>query len=149
MDCANFYHRTCTTLKPFLAQKFDLATISDEKLTILIQSVKTDIVILQDVCTLLEFYFNKPTINQEQINEIIPNQIISEKIRAILNEQKNESEFDAFFNNAKKETITAGIALKDFFAYVRLFITGSPKGLGIAELEKCLGFGEIKNRICR
>lgn len=135
--------------KPFLAQKFDLANISDEKLTILIQSVITDIIVLQDVCTLLEFYFIKPTISQEQIDAIIPDQSISAAIKSIVNAQKNESEFDAFFNGAKKEAVTAGIALKDFFAYVRLLITGSPKGLGIAELEKCLGFQEIKNRICR
>jgi nondiscriminating glutamyl-tRNA synthetase len=135
--------------KPFLSQKFDLAQISDDKLIILVQSVHTDIVVLQDICTLLEFYFIKPIISQEQIDAVIAEQTISTAIQLILNAQKSSSDFESFFNAAKKEAITDGIALKDFFAYVRLLITGSPKGLGIAELEKCLGFDEIKKRICR
>ena len=135
--------------KPFLAQKYDIKDVADDKLAILVQSVQTDIVILQDVCKLLEFYFIKPTISQEQIDAIIPDHAISQKIQLILNHHKNDTDVETFFNNAKKETITNGIALKDFFGYVRLLITGSPKGLGIAELEKCLGFDEIKKRICK
>ncbi len=135
--------------KPFLAQKFDISHMSDEKLMILIQSVQTDIIVLQDVCTLLEFYFIKPSITQEQIDVVIADQTISNKIQLILNNQKNSSDFETFFNHAKKDAITDSIALKDFFAYVRLLITGSPKGLGIAELEKCLGFDQIKQRICK
>ncbi len=135
--------------KPFFAQKYDLVDTSDEKLTILIKSVQTDIIILQDICKLLEFYFVTPNISQEQIDTVIEDQVISKTIQSILDAQKEQPDFDTFFNIAKKETITNNIALKDFFAYVRLLITGSSKGLGIAELEKCLGFDEIKKRICR
>jgi nondiscriminating glutamyl-tRNA synthetase len=135
--------------KPFLAAKYDITTISDEKLALLIESVRTDIVILQDVCNLLAFYFIKPTITQEQIDTVIPDRSISDKIAEILTTHKNESDVTIFFNATKKDAITHGIALKDFFAFVRLMITGSPKGLGIAELEKCLGFQEMIRRICR
>lgn len=135
--------------KPFLAAQYDLANTSDEKLAILIGSVQTDIVILQDVCTLLAFYFIKPTVTQEQIDAAIAEQATSSTIAEILTSHKNVSDFTEFFNGAKKDAITQNIALKDFFAFVRLMITGSPKGLGIAELEKCLGFEEIKKRICR
>ncbi len=135
--------------KPFLAEKFDISQVSDEKLMILIQSVQTDIVTLQDISKLLEFYFIKPTISQEQIDAIIPEQATSHKIQLILTTHKDCSDFEAFFNAAKKDAVTDGISLKNFFAYVRLLITGSPKGLGIGELEKCLGFDEIKQRICK
>lgn len=135
--------------KPFLAAKYNIDNVTQATLTTLIQSVQTDIVILQDVCNLLEFYFIKPTVSQEQIDAVIANQTISAKIQSILNAQKELSNFDEFFTKAKKDTVIESIALKDFFAYVRLLITGSPKGLGIAELEKCLGFAEIKQRICR
>jgi len=135
--------------KPFLAQQFDISKTSDTILTTLIQSVQTDIVILQDICKLLEFYFIKPTLTKEQIDAHMSDPTISNKIQEILNSYKNETDVQEFFNKTKKDIFTAGIALKDFFAYVRLMITGSPKGLGIAELEKCLGFEEIKRRICR
>jgi nondiscriminating glutamyl-tRNA synthetase len=134
--------------KPFLAKKYDISEISDEKLTILIQSVQTDIVILQDICKLLEFYFVKPIITQEKIDATIKDQKISSNIRLILHMQKDSPDSEIFFHNAKKEAIEKNIPLKDFFSYIRLCITGNPKGLGIGELEKCLGFHEIKQRIC-
>lgn len=135
--------------KPFLAQKYDISNLSDDKLMVLIQSVQTDIVILQDICTLLAFYFVQPVISQEQIDAIVIDQSASTIIQQVLNAHKHQPDFDTFFAHAKKDVVTQGVALKDFFGYVRLLITGSPKGLGIAELEKCLGFAEIKHRICR
>ncbi len=142
-------HELVQLCKPFLAQHYDITELLDEKLAILIGSVQTDIVILQDVCTLLAFYFVKPTITQDQIDAAIADQSTSQSIAKILKDHADESNFTDFFNAAKKDAVTQGIALKDFFAYVRLMITGSPKGLGIAELEKCLGFEEIKQRICK
>ena len=138
-----------TLCKPFLAKKYEISTISDEILSVLIKSIHTDIVILQDVCTLLEFYFTKPEITQSMIDAAIPDCRISSTIQAILNANKNIAESDLFFNETKQQVVAQGIALKDFFTYIRLLITGSPKGLGIGELEKCLGFEEIKQRICR
>ena len=70
------------------------------------------------------------------------------KLQLIFNDLKNSITFDAFFNAAKLQAQSEQIAMKDFFSFVRLKITGSPKGLGIIELEKCLGFEEIKRRIC-
>ena len=70
------------------------------------------------------------------------------KLQLIFNDLENSITFDAFFNAAKQQAQSEQIAMKDFFSFVRLKITGSPKGLGIAELEKCLGFEEIKQRIC-
>ncbi|MGZ6251284.1 MAG: glutamate--tRNA ligase [Candidatus Chromulinivorax sp.] len=134
--------------KPFLAQKFDLTSISDEKLTILIQSVQTDIITLPDICSLLEFYFICPQVNEEKINQNIADYTVSQKIALILNKHKDETDSFTFFNVTKKEVVQENIALKDFFSYIRLKITGNAKGLGIAELEKCLGFEEIKKRIC-
>ncbi|MBP6869962.1 glutamate--tRNA ligase [Candidatus Babeliales bacterium] len=135
--------------KPFLAQHFNLDSTSDATLTTLIQSVQTDIVVLQDVRKLLEFYFIKPVISQEQIDAIIPDQSISKKIQTILDAHKNNSDSETFFAIIKKEMVTNSIVLKDYFSYIRLLITGNPKGLGIAELEKCLGFEEIQQRLCR
>ena len=134
--------------KPFLAKKHDISAISDEQLTILIQSVQTDIITLEDVSTLLDFYFVKPTITDELMNSVILDLNTQAKLQLIFNDLKNSVTFDAFFNAAKLQAQSEQIAMKDFFSFVRLKITGSPKGLGIVELEKCLGFDEIKQRIC-
>ena len=134
--------------KPFLAKKHDISGMSDEQLTILIQSVQTDIVTLEDICTLLDFYFVKPVITDELMNNVILDLNTQAKLQLIFNDLKNSITFDAFFNAAKQEAQSEQIAMKDFFSFVRLKITGSPKGLGIVELEKCLGFDEIKQRIC-
>ena len=134
--------------KPFLAKQYDISTISDDNLKILIASVQTDIVVLKDICHLLEFYFIKPEISQEQIDALIPDTFTSKTLQTILHHQQADN-FKDFFEAAKKDAQANLINLKDFFSYFRLLITGSPKGLGIAELEKCLGFAEIKRRIIR
>lgn len=134
--------------KPFLAQKYNLNCITDETLQILIQSVQTDIIVLQDICTLLEFYFITPKIDQEKIDAVISYQT-NQQIKIILEQHKHIADFNDFLDTVKKSITAHNIALKDFFAYVRLMITGQTKGLGIKELEKCLGFDEIQKRIYR
>lgn len=134
--------------KPFLTKKYDISNISDEQLTVLIQSVQTDITVLEDINTLLAFYFTQPTISQESMNNVIVDLSIQVKLQIIFNDLKNSVTFDAFFNAAKQEAQSEQIAMKDFFSFFRLKITGNPKGLGIVELEKCLGFEEIKKRVC-
>ncbi len=134
--------------KPFLAVKYDLQNLSDAKLTALIQAVHTDIITLQDICNLLEFYFVAPSIEQEHIDTVICDQAISRKLQTIINAHCAANEFQPFFDAIKKDVTTAGIALKDLFTFVRLKITGNPKGLGMAQLEECLGFEELKKRIC-
>lgn len=133
--------------KPFLAQQYDISQVSDEQLMILIQSVQTDIVTLQDACTLLNFYFQRPTISSELMNNTILDLNTQAKLQTIFNELRNSITFDAFFNAAKLQAQTEQISMKDFFSFLRLKITGNPKGLGIIELEKCLGFDEIKTRL--
>jgi len=133
--------------KPFLAEKYDLSQVTDEQLYILIQSVQTDIILLPDACVLVDFYFNQPTLTQEKISENITNPTTVENIREIFRNQKEAQDFQSFFGNAKKEAQASNINLKEFFSFFRIMITGTPKGLVIVELEKCLGFEEIKNRI--
>lgn len=133
--------------KPFLAKKYDISNVSNEQLSILIQSVQTDIIILEDINTLLAFYFTQPTVTPEQMNNAIVDLSTQVKLQIIFNDLNNSITFEAFLNASKQQAQAEQIAMKDFFSFVRLKITGSPKGLGIAELEKCLGFEEIKKRI--
>jgi nondiscriminating glutamyl-tRNA synthetase len=133
--------------KPFLTAQFDISTISDTTLQTLIQSVQTDIVTLKDIPSLLQFYFKKPVITQETLNNFAIDQTVHDAVMNILTAQQNQTDFATFFNLAKQQAAAENIPLKDFFSITRLYITGSPKGLGIGELEKCLGFAEIKNRL--
>ena len=135
--------------KPFLAKKYDISHISNEQLTILIQSVQTDIITLEDINILLNFYFVRPIISEEQMKNAVIDLSIQAKLQIIFDDLKNSITFDAFFNAAKQEAQSEQIPMKDFFSFLRLKITGSPKGLGIVELEKCLGFDEIKHRVCK
>lgn len=133
--------------KPFLAAKYAVSDVSDTTLQTLVGSVQTDIITLQDICTLLEFYFIAPIITQQDIDALIPDQTISTKITALLQTHQNSHDIETFIAATKKDAVAQGIAIKDLFSYVRLLITGNAKGLGIGELEKCLGFTEIKKRI--
>jgi len=134
--------------KPFIAQNHDISQISDEQLSKLIQSIQTDIVVLKDASHLLNFYFNKPVITPELLATTI-DLSTQQKIQTIFNNLQNSLDFGTFFSTAKQQAKDESISLKDFFSYFRILTTGHPKGLGIVELEKCLGFEEIKNRIIR
>ena len=135
--------------KPFIAETFDIAQLSDEKLQQLIQSVQTDLITLQDAPQLLKFYFEKPVITSDIIDNQIADKDIQNKILDILKSHCNSSDFDTFLSNTKASVKENDISFKDFFSLLRLLLTGSPKGLGMHELEKCLGFDEIKSRICK
>lgn len=133
--------------KPLLNEAYDLSTIDDERLTSLIQSVQTDLVTLLDVVPALQFVFKAPS--TENINELFSNTEQKEAIISILQSQCNTDNFEDFFSNIKLQAKSAEIPFKQLFSLFRYLLTGHTKGLGIHELEKCLGFEEIKKRICK
>lgn len=135
--------------RPILAEKYDISQLPDQQLTTLIQSIQTDLITLQDVTALLQFYFEKPVISQDQLNENFTNHDEQNKIMTILKNECSTDNFEEFFNNIKTQAKASDISFKQLFSLLRFLLTGKTKGLGIHELEKCLGFDEIKQRICK
>ncbi|MBI2344681.1 glutamate--tRNA ligase [Candidatus Dependentiae bacterium] len=131
--------------KPFLATTYNIASVSDQALAKLIKSIQTDMQTLTQVTELLKFYFVRPHINTSIYNDTA-DQTTFIKIKKILLESKHE-DWTTFINTAKAKTLALGIENKILFATIRIFITGSAKGMQVQDLFTDLGNKEFFERI--
>ncbi len=130
--------------KPFLTQAYDLSKVSNESLTCLIKAIQTDLQTLQDSVTLTKFYFKKPTIHKEQLQETVS----SDKIDTLLNILQTEHDsWESFSTHCKKQAKEHNLSNKELFSSIRLLLTGSTKGLQIHDLFNCLGHQSFFDRL--
>ena len=133
--------------KPFLAKKYDLSKISDQTLQTLIKSIQNDMHTLVESVSLLDFYFNQPTINVAAHIDAVSEQDF-EKIKKLIQEEPI-SDWNNFLSSMKSQVKTAGIADKALYATLRILLTGSPKGMQLHDLFACLGEKEFFARLKR
>lgn len=131
--------------KPFLAQKYDISKISDQALQTLIKSIQNDMHTLVEPVSLLDFYFNQPTINIQNYADVITASDF-EKIKKLLQEEPI-SDWNSFLNAMKTKIKTTGITDKSLYATLRILLTGSPKGMQLLDLFTCLGEKEFFTRL--
>jgi len=131
--------------KPFLANQYNIAGISDQILIKLIKSVQTDMQTLAQITDLLKFYFVRPTIDTAIYSDIT-DQAIFTKIKAILLACRND-DWTTFMNAVKAQAAEAKIENKTIFAAIRIFLTGSAKGMQLQDLFTDLGSKEFFERI--
>ncbi len=131
--------------KPFLATTYNIASVSDQVLAKLIKTVQTDMQTLTQINELLKFYFVRPTIDTTIYNDTA-DQTTFTKIKSILLESKHE-DWNTFMNAVKAKAAEAKIENKVLFAAMRIFITGSAKGMQLQDLFTDLGNKEFFERI--
>lgn len=130
--------------KPFLQYTYDLSQVTDQNLQCLVNAIRTDMNTLQDSVDLLQFYFKKPKITLDQLEQTINSEKISKLLEIIQQPHDNwKSYFDAIKQQAKENNISN----KELFSSIRLLITGSAKGLQIHDLFECLGSQEFFTRL--
>jgi len=123
--------------------------IDDQKLSKLLQTIKTDITTLNDCVDVLAFYFNRPCISSADIRACITkkyapivNNIITEYLPLL-------SDSTTFTHKLKQAAQQKNVPLKELFWFARLAFMGSTKGPGIHELITMLGSQESEKRIQR
>lgn len=131
--------------KPFLATTYNIAGVSDQVLSKLIKTVQTDMQTLTQINELLKFYFVRPTIDIKIYNDTA-DQATFAKIKSVLLESKHE-DWNTFMNTVKAKAVEAKIENKVLFAAMRIFITGSAKGMQLQDLFTDLGSKEFFERI--
>lgn len=132
--------------KPFLAQTYDLSNVSDATLTVLIKSIQNDMHTLHDSIEMLKFYFEKPTINEQDYVDII-NEDQFKTMQALLKQQSANSNWDEFLKILKQNALKENIANPVLFAALRILLTGSAKGMQLQDLFMCLGEKEFFDRL--
>ena len=132
--------------KPFLAQAYDLSSVSDQTLTMLIKSIQTDMHTLVDSVELLKFYFQQPVASYETVSIFISAENF-EELCMILKQEPTTNSWDLFLASIKPKVKEAGISDKEMFGVVRTLLTGAPKGMQMLDLFVCLGAQEFFDRL--
>lgn len=135
--------------RPYLENAYESAKeIGDEKLTHLLQIIKSDLTTTADSVQALAFYFTNPHVSMIEIDASI-SKLVQNTIRHIVNEHKNAllSDPQEFIAHIKSAAKSHNVALKELFWFLRLALMGKTNGPGIAELIDMLGAQEAFKRI--
>ncbi len=130
---------------PFLKNVYDISKISDQILHKLIKAIQNDMHTLADSTSLLQFYFQRPTIHKETIEQSM-NMNDFNTLHAIIKEERPQA-WPEFLSNLKQKTKAANISDKNLYTTLRILLTGSAKGMQLLGLFECLGFEEFFQRI--
>ncbi len=125
----------------------ETSTLDNQKLTQLIQVIKTEMITLNDCVKLLEFYFAQPTISETDVRACIDTadtKIVSDIVTSNLTHITKPENFVTAIKQSANEH---NIPLKELFWFLRLAMMGSTKGPGIHELIEMLDVDETRNRI--
>jgi nondiscriminating glutamyl-tRNA synthetase len=132
---------------PFLQAAYpSISNLPHSKLLELVQTIKSELVTLNDVVPMLNFYFEKPIISHEAILEHVPTnsfEALKNVIQEALEQDDTEKILDAAKSNAKKLNIPS----KLLFTILRLLLTGSTHGPSIHDIMRILGPKEVQERL--
>jgi len=134
--------------RPFLEQAYPEAKqISDEKLTHLLQTVKTDLTTLLDAQECLAFYFKTPPITKELLLKHISKDDQTKIGSIISNNLDKINNTDLFVEAIKQQAKQHNVPLKTIFSAIRLALTGAAKGPSIHDLFEILEPEKISKRL--
>lgn len=137
-----------TLAKPFLIAAYPhAATLSDDTLTTLIQTIKTDITTLKDIAQTLQFYF-EPSHNHASLIQTHFSDTTHTALKTLVQEKmKYISDASQFLSMLKDKAKQEKIGYKDLFAFLRIALMGSIQGPSILDLLTMLGAEESRKRI--
>lgn len=136
--------------QPFIEEVYPEAKQMDQAtITNLIQTVKTDIETLKDIPHALRFYFEEPTITQQDLmDQMHTEQETVTQISAIINKHLDSiTDPDTFIKQLKDDARKENIPLQKLFSFLRLSLMNSIKGPSIHDLITMLGIKESEKRI--
>ena len=137
-----------TACRPFLQEAYEaVKSLSDETLSQLLQTIKTDLMTLTDCVAALQFYFAAPTLQKVDIEAVIDSAHIH-GLKTIVSENLNLiADHNLFVNTLKKAAQDNKIPLKELFWFVRLALTGKTNGPAIHDLLSMVGSDEAQQRL--
>lgn len=134
--------------QPYLEKKYpEAASVNDKQLSQMIQTIKTDLITLQDCVPALTFYFTTPVVHKADLEACIASELrtsvasVVEQQLALITDSKN------FVSKLKEEASKQKIPVKELFWFLRLALMDSIKGPAIHDLIDMLGTQEAKKRI--
>jgi nondiscriminating glutamyl-tRNA synthetase len=140
--------KLANTIIPYLEPAYpQIKNLDHKKVVALIQTIKSELVTLNDVVAKLNFYFEEPHVPQETVLEHIPTDL-QQPFKALL--YKNSGLInnpDLFIDTLKEEAKESSISIKLLFTILRLLLTGSVHGPAVKDIIQILGSEETKKRL--
>ncbi len=133
---------------PYLTTAYPKITqVNHQKLLELVNTIKSELITLNDVVPMLNFYFEKPIITHEAILEHIPANL-QESMKALIKHGIHHvTNVENFLEIVKNEAKSAQIPTKLLFTILRLLLTGSTHGPSIKDIMTVLGAQETEERL--
>lgn len=133
---------------PRLIEAYPIAeAVNPETMRHLIGIIKPELVTLNDCVELIRFYFETPSVKQEQLKKTIRPEK-HEALIAILKETVVSLDNpDTYMELTKQKAKSSGINSKELWSSVRFILTGNVEGMGIHDIIDLLGIEEVKKRI--
>ena len=133
--------------KPYLAPIFpEIVKIPDATLSSVLQKIASEMITLQDCVELMAFYFAQPVCSAAHAHALTTPEN-SDALTNAIKVASLEPDKAAFLATLKSAIAQAKIPNKEAFTYIRYLLTGSEKGLGIADLIEILDYEKIKHRL--
>ncbi len=139
-------HELTSLCKPYLADAFGTLHITDAQLGQLLKHVQPEMITLKDCVHLLSFVFTAPTTNHAHLAQLAPT-AGTEKVITVIKQALHSADTATFFATLKTLGKEHAVPTKELFSCVRYLLTGSEKGLGMAELLELLDYATIKKRL--
>lgn len=111
-----------------------------------IACIHQEMVTLRDCVTLLAFYFDAPTYDQTITHTLAAPEKTADLCKVVTT-ALTESTIEKFLEAAKKGATAATVTPKELFSFIRYGLTGSPTGIGIAQLGEILDYETIQKRL--
>lgn len=133
---------------PFLYKIFpESKNISDKRLIYLINKVKSEIKVLEQVSLFLQFCFRDPKTKIYDIEQEFGREKAQIALSLIKSNFVYVAKKDFFLESIKKESKEKGLKLREIFGTIRYLLTGSFTGLGIYDLMDMLENDQISRRL--
>jgi nondiscriminating glutamyl-tRNA synthetase len=136
-----------TRCLPYLHEAYP-ATKTLENTTIkkAVACVHQEMVTLHDCVTLLAFYFDAPVYEPGRTHTLAPTEKLA-TLCTIVKTALTEPTLEQFLDVAKKSASTTTVTPKELFSFIRYGLTGSPTGIGIAQLGELLTYETLQKRL--
>ncbi len=136
--------------RPLIEQAYSaVKNVRDEKLTTLVNIMKSELVTLNDVVPVFEFYFVEPLISKADFNACISASNLAFIQKIIKANMFYVSEPLEYSTRIKADTKAHNIPPKELFWFLRLALMGKTNGPSIHELIEMLGADKTQERIER
>lgn len=133
---------------PFLIKEYPQAEhLNHAKLVQLLQTIKSEMITLQDSVEAARFYFEPPQIAEKDIIDAISEQTYLNCKKIILNNLGAIRDEESFLNTIKSDAKKDSIKAKDLFLVLRMVLMGAKYGPSIGDVLTLLGHEESKRRI--